>query len=146
MKEIQIFLDHIGIATRSLDENSSFWKLIGLVQSDEDEINHEQGVNIRFFSTGDNASNSVSPRIELLEPHGPDTPIGRFIHKRGPGIQQICFRVDDLESMIHHLVSNGIKMINETPKKGAGDCLIAFVHPSSTGGVLVELSQFDSSQ
>ncbi len=144
MKEIRIFLDHIGIATRSLDEDSSFWKLIGLIQSEEDEINQEQGVNIRFFSTGDNTLNSVSPRIELLEPRGPDTPIGRFLEKRGPGIQQICFRVDDLESMIQHLISNNIRMINETPKQGAGGCLIAFVHPSSTGGVLVELSQIES--
>lgn len=146
MKDIRIFLDHIGIAAKSLDENSSFWKLIGLVQSEEDEINQEQGVNIRFFSTGDNTINPVSPRIELLEPHGPETPIGRFLEKRGPGIQQICFRVDDLESMIQHLISNDIRMINETPKQGAGGCLIAFVHPSSTGGVLVELSQFESSE
>lgn len=146
MKEIRIFLDHIGIATESIDEGSIFWRLIGLVQSEEDEVNQEQGVNIRFFSTGDNSINSISPRIELLEPRGPDTPIGRFLERRGPGIQQICFRVDDLESMIQHLISNGIRMIDETPKQGAGDCLIAFVHPSSTGGVLVELSQIVSSE
>ncbi len=146
MKDIQIFLDHIGIATDSLDEGSTFWSLIGLVQSEDDEINQEQGVNIRFFSTGDNSKNSIPPRIELLEPRGPDTPIGRFLEKRGPGIQQICFRINDLESMIQHLISNGIRMINETPQQGAGGCLIAFVHPSSTGGVLVELSQIVSSE
>jgi methylmalonyl-CoA/ethylmalonyl-CoA epimerase len=77
----------------------------------------------------------------LLEPTGEDTPIGRFLEKRGPGVQQICFRVGDLEGLIAHLVENGIRMIDHEPKIGAGGKRIAFVHPKSTGGVLVELTE-----
>ena len=141
MKIGSIYLDHIGIATNSLLEGTHFWKLIGLNQNEHDEANDEQGVNIRFFSTDDNSDNPIAPRIELLEPQSPDSPIGRFLQKRGPGVQQICFRVDNIRTMIEYLMANGIRMIDETPKNGAGGCKIACVHPSSTGGVLVELSE-----
>jgi methylmalonyl-CoA/ethylmalonyl-CoA epimerase len=144
MKIGNIYLDHIGIAAHSLNEGGHFWNLIGLIQSEQDEANDEQGVNIRFFSTDGNAGNPIAPRIELLEPQSPDSPIGRFLEKRGPGVQQICFRVDDIIAMIEYLMANGIRMIDETPKRGASGCKIAFVHPSSTGGVLVELSQHES--
>ncbi|MDA0716345.1 MAG: methylmalonyl-CoA epimerase [archaeon] len=145
MKIGNIYLDHIGIATNSLDLGGHFWNLIGLNQSENDEANDEQGVNIRFFSTDGNSGNPIAPRIELLEPQSSDSPIGRFLEKRGPGVQQICFRVDDIIAMIEYLIANGVRMIDDTPKKGADGCKIAFVHPSSTGGVLVELSQHESS-
>ena len=136
---MKIYLDHIGIACDNLDESSSFWKLIGLIQGESDEVVEEQGVKTRFFSTSeDDPSN---PMIELLEPTGNDTPIGRFLDKRGPGVQQICFRVEDLESMIALLLENGVTMIDKIPRKGSHGALIAFVHPKSTGGVLVELAQ-----
>ena len=80
-------------------------------------------------------------KIELLEPTGEDTPIGRFLQKRGPGVQQVCFSVGDLEGLLTHLTKNGIRLIDEVPRLGAGGKMIAFVHPSSTGGVLVELTQ-----
>ena len=136
---MKIYLDHIGIACDNLDDSSSFWKLIGLIQGESDEVVEEQGVKTRFFSTSENDPNN--PMIELLEPTGNDTPIGRFLDKRGPGVQQICFRVEDLESMIALLLENGVTMIDETPRKGSHGALIAFVHPKSTGGVLVELAQ-----
>lgn len=136
---MKIYLDHIGIACDNLDESSSFWKLIGLIQGESDEVVEEQGVKTRFFSTSENDPNN--PMIELLEPTGNDTPIGRFLDKRGPGVQQICFRVEDLESMIALLLEHGVTMIDETPRKGSHGALIAFVHPKSTGGVLVELAQ-----
>jgi methylmalonyl-CoA/ethylmalonyl-CoA epimerase len=81
--------------------------------------------------------------VELLEPTGPDTPVGRFLAKRGQGIQQLCFRVGDLHGLLAYLKENGVRLINEEPTKGAGGKLIAFVHPSSTGGVLVELTQIN---
>ena len=87
---MKIYLDHIGIACDNLDEGSKFWNLIGLTQGD-DELVEEQGVVTRFFSTSSN--DPVTPKIELLEPTGPDTPIGKFLSKRGPGVQQVCFRV-----------------------------------------------------
>lgn len=136
---MKIYLDHIGIACDDLDESSSFWKLIGLIQGDSDEVVEDQGVKTRFFSTSTNDPNN--PMIELLEPTGSDTPIGKFLNKRGPGVQQICFRVEDLESMIKLLLENDVTMIDKVPRKGSHGALIAFVHPKSTGGVLVELAQ-----
>ncbi len=130
-----IRLDHIGIAVKDLTQGAKFWQLLGLIPSKDVEVNEEQGVNILFLST----SLGPAPNIELLEPTSENTPIGQFINKRGPGIQQLAFEVDDMLQMISHLESNGVKMIDKTPKIGAGGNKIAFVHPSSTGGVLVEL-------
>lgn len=135
---MKIYLDHIGIACDNLDEGSKFWNLIGLTQGD-DELVEDQGVVTRFFSTSSN--DPVTPKIELLEPTGPDTPIGKFLSKRGPGVQQVCFRVENLEETIALLINNGVKMIDAEPRNGAHGALIAFVHPKSTGGVLVELAQ-----
>ena len=136
---MRIYLDHIGIACNNLDEASKFWKLIGLKQGDGDELVADQGVTTRFFSTS--ANDNRQPCVELLEPTNPDTPIGKFLAKRGPGVQQVCFRIDDLNQMIEFLLQNGIEMIDKVPRTGAHGKLIAFVHPKSTGGVLVELTQ-----
>ena len=135
----RIEIDHIGIATNSLDEGSIFWKLLGLQSQGEDEFVEDQGVITRFFPLS--KSITSGPNIELLEPSGPDTPIGKFLEKRGTGIQQLCLSVDNLEELISHLVENEIKMIDEVPRTGAHNSIIAFVHPKSTGGVLVELKQ-----
>ena len=135
---MKIYLDHIGIACENLDDSSSFWSLLGLIQGD-DELVEDQGVTTRFFSTSE--KDPSTPKIELLEPTGEDTPIGKFLSKRGPGVQQICFRVEDLESVISLMLENGIQMIDTVPRKGAHGAMIAFVHPKSTGGVLVELAQ-----
>ncbi len=109
--------------------------MIGLHQG-EDEIHEEQGVNIRFFET--NETNDAV-RIELLEPMGEDTPVGKFIAKRGTGIQQLAFRVEQLDDLVAILHDNGIHLINSEPVAGAGGSRVVFVHPKSTGGVLVEL-------
>ncbi len=132
---MKIVLDHVGIAVNELDSGSIFWKLIGLHQG-EDEVHEEQGVNIRFFET-DEVNDAV--RIELLEPMGEDTPVGKFIAKRGTGIQQLAFRVDQLDELVAILHDNGIQLINSAPVAGAGGSRVIFVHPKSTGGVLVEL-------
>lgn len=138
----KIYIDHIGIATNSLDEGSKFWRLMGLSNNLPDELVEDQGVTTRFFETSKiEAHSESSPMIELLEPTGEDTPIGKFIQKRGIGIQQLCFRVENIEKMISHLIDNGIKMIDVEPRIGSHGALIAFVHPKSTGGVLVELAQ-----
>jgi methylmalonyl-CoA/ethylmalonyl-CoA epimerase len=137
--EQRIEIDHIGIATNSLDEGSKFWKLLGLQSQGDDEFVEDQGVITRFFPLS--KSITSGPNIELLEPSGPDTPIGKFLEKRGVGIQQLCLSVDNLVELISHLIENGITMIDEVPRKGAHNSIIAFVHPKSTGGVLVELKQ-----
>lgn len=135
----RITIDHVGIAAITLDQGSRFWELLGLVSSGDDEVVEDQGVITRFFPLA--SINDDTTNIEILEATGENTPIGRFLAKRGPGIQQLCLAVDDLESMIEHLLENQIKMIDSTPRKGAHDSLIAFVHPKSTGGILVELKQ-----
>lgn len=134
-----ITLDHIGIAAPDLEAATPFWTLLGLAQGAHDETVEDQGVVTRFFST-DEQSNRHPARIELLEPTAEDTPIGRFLERRGAGVQQVCFRVGDLEGLIQHLMEHGVRMIDEVPRQGAGGMRIAFVHPKSTGGVLVELA------
>ena len=129
-------IDHIGIATSSLDESQQLWSILGFTQG-EDQINSEQGVKIRFMN------GNTSTRIELLEPLGDDTPVGKFISKNGPGIQQIAVRVKDIEATISKLLSDGVKMVSETPTLGADGHRIAFVHPSSAGGVLIELVEYN---
>jgi len=128
-----VSIDHIGIASESIEAASKFWELLGFKPADE-HVNDEQGVRIKMFE-----GSELSSRIELLEPLGPDTPLGRFISKRGIGIQQLAVKVGDIESTISLLMESGVRMIDEQPMKGASGSMIAFVHPSSAGGVLVEL-------
>ena len=135
----RITIDHIGIAAHTLDEGSRFWKLIGLVADGEDDRVEDQGVTTRFFPLNDVEDSKTN--IEILEPTGPSTPIGKFLNKKGPGIQQLCLAVDDIEKMIEHLMNNDVQMIDTVPRKGAHDSIIAFVHPKSTGGILIELKQ-----
>ena len=135
----RITIDHIGIAANTLDDGSRFWKLIGLIAEGEDDRVEDQGVTTRFFPL--NEIEHSKTNIEILEPTGPSTPIGKFLEKRGPGIQQLCLAVDDIEDMIAHLVNNGVRMIDSVPRKGAHNSIIAFVHPKSTGGILIELKQ-----
>ena len=132
----RVRLDHIGIAVDSLDEGELFWRLLGLIPSGEDEVNPEQGVNIRFLES---ATDSEPPRLELLEPTGSDTPVGRFIDRRGVGVQQLAFEVEDLSGLLVELKQAGIQLIGDGPAAGAAGTRIVFVHPKSTGGVLVEL-------
>lgn len=136
---MNIRLDHIGIAVNNLDEGEKFWRLLGLIPEGDDEEVIDQGVITRFIPIAETEQKPAL--IELLEPTGDDTPIGKFIAKRGIGIQQICFEVEDIVVMIEHLTNSGIRMIDSKPRPGSKNCLIAFVHPKSTGGVLVELSQ-----
>ncbi len=138
MSVLRIYLDHIGIACENLENASNFWSLLGLIRG-KDEIVEDQGVTTRFFSTSSNDPDT--PKIELLEPTNENTPIGKFLSKRGPGVQQVCFRVEDINEVISTLLDNGIHMIDTEPKAGAHGAMIAFVHPKSTGGVLVELAQ-----
>tara|TARA_B100001142_G_scaffold305692_1_gene334883 strand:- start:515 stop:949 length:435 start_codon:yes stop_codon:yes gene_type:complete len=141
MKFGPIHVDHIGIAVDELEQGSHFWRLLGLIENKDDELVEDQGVTTRFFSTSASNEHEHPVQIELLEPTSSDTPIGKFIMKRGVGIQQLCFRVGDLEGLIAYLLENEIQMIDEVPRRGAGGKMIAFVHPKSTGGVLVELTQ-----
>jgi|TARA_B100000959_G_scaffold181518_1_gene189836 methylmalonyl-CoA/ethylmalonyl-CoA epimerase len=125
-------VNHIGIATPSLDESGELWSKLGFSQS-IDKTSEDQGVKIRYLQGTGNT------RIELLEPLSKETPVGRFIERRGPGVQQIAIDVDDIESMISDLIDIGVRMVSEEPVIGSDGHRIAFVHPSSAGGVLIEL-------
>ena len=125
-------IDHIGIATESIDSALPFWNVLGF-KSSGGGIVEEQGVEVRYMR------NESDTRIELLEPTGPDTPVGRFIQRRGEGIQQLAISVPDIRKTIEKLTEMGVIMINSEPQIGHGGNKIAFVHPSSSGGVLIEL-------
>jgi methylmalonyl-CoA epimerase len=124
---------HVGIATRSVAEAAKFYELLGL-EVDSVERNEEQKVNVAVLGVGDSA-------LELMEATENDSPVQRFIDKRGEGIHHITFEVDDIEAELSKLRASNISLINESPVKGIEGALIAFVHPGSTGGVLVELTQ-----
>ncbi len=125
-------LEHIGIATPRLDEALKFWRdALGLEVS-ETEVVEEQGVRVAMLPVGE-------PRVELLEPTGPESPVAKFLEKRGPGIHHIAVRVTDIRAALARLKGQGARLIDETPRVGAGGCLVAFVHPSAAGGVLLEL-------
>jgi methylmalonyl-CoA/ethylmalonyl-CoA epimerase len=124
---------HVGIAVRRLDELVPFYRdVLGMPESPLDD---SDGARIVGLSAGESL-------VELLEADTPESPIGRFIAKRGPGIHHLCFAVDDLDQTLERCRAAGIRLIDETPRIGAEGKRIAFLHPSATGGVLVELSEY----
>lgn len=127
-------IEHIGIAVKDLEtSNKLFAALLGKEHYKIESVESE-GVNTSFFQSGPN-------KIELLEATNPDSPIAKFIEKKGEGIHHIAFAVDDIEAEIQRLTDEGFQLINKTPKKGADNKLVVFLHPKSTNGVLVELCQ-----
>ncbi len=124
---------HVGIATRSVNEAARFYELLGLKVGSV-EFNEEQKVKAAVINLGESA-------LELLEATEVDSPIARFIDKRGEGIHHITFEVDDIEEVLGKLKERGISLIDESPKQGLNANLVAFVHPGSTGGVLIEFAQ-----
>lgn len=127
-------VDHIGIATRQIDEALTLWRdALGLKIESTEEVT-EQGVRVAMLPIGDT-------HIELLEPLNENSPVGKFLQKRGPGIHHVAIRVTDIKAALARLKEKGTRLIDETPRVGAGGCLVAFVHPSSANGVLLELVQ-----
>ncbi len=123
---------HIGIAVRALDELRSFYAdVLGLPEVPLDDAD---GAAIIGYQSGE-------PLVELLESRVPGSPIDRYVTKRGPGIHHICFAVDDLNAALDRCRAAGIRLIDKTPRIGAEGKPIAFLHPASTGGVLIELSE-----
>ncbi len=124
---------HIGLAVEALDELLPFYRdVLGLR---EVPLGDSDGARIAGLAAGESL-------VELLEPEAADTPIGTFIQKRGPGIHHVCFAVDDLEGTLARCRATGIRLIDEVPRIGAEGKRIAFLHPKSTGGILVELSEY----
>ena len=125
-------IDHIGIATNGIEDAASIYRDVFGVHVTETEEVPGQKVRVAMLPVGES-------RIELLEATSDDSPISKFLVKRGPGIHHIALRVDDIRAALADLKSKGARLIDEEPRAGAGGCLVAFVHPSSTGGVLIEL-------
>jgi methylmalonyl-CoA/ethylmalonyl-CoA epimerase len=130
-----IELDHIGIAVPDLNTNLAFWQALGWMGKPGPEVVDEQKVKVGMLPLK-NAAN-----IELLEPTSDESTVAKFMAKKGPGIHHICFRVKGIDDLLKKLSAAGVKLINQAPVRGAHNCRVAFVHPSSTGGVLVELSE-----
>ncbi len=127
-------IDHIGIAVKNLEESLKFYENVLGLKSAGTEVVEEQKVKVAFLPTGDS-------EVELLEPTSPDSTIAKFIEKNGEGIQHMAYRVDDIEKAIAKMKELGLRMIDEKPRYGAGGAKIAFCHPKSTGGILIELCQ-----
>lgn len=127
-------IEHLGIAVNNMeDSNALFEKLLGVAPYKQEAVASE-GVNTSFFQNGPN-------KIELLASTNPDGPIAKFLEKKGEGIHHVAFEVDDIVAEMARLKSEGFTLLNERPKKGADNKWVAFVHPKSSNGVLVELCQ-----
>lgn len=129
-------LDHVGIAVESIDVARRFYETLGLKVEAVEEVPAE-GVRVALILCGE-------VRLELLEPTSPDSAVGRFLAKRGPGIHHLCFATGDVRGDSARLAGAGLQVLREEPTRGAGGCWVQFVHPKSAGGVLVELSQRDA--
>jgi methylmalonyl-CoA epimerase len=137
-------LDHVGIAVANLGDALSFYRdALGLeVEAPEDVAS--QRVRAHFIPVGESAdggTGATGPRLELLEATSDDSPIARYVAKRGPGLHHITLRVDDIRGALARLKARGVRLIDEDPRPGAHGALVAFIHPSSAHGVLVELTQ-----
>ena len=124
---------HIGIAVRALDELLPFCR--NILDLPDVPLDDADGAAIAGFAAGESL-------VELLEAKSADSPIGKYITKRGPGIHHVCFAVDDLDGTLQRGRDAGLRLIDETPRRGAEGKRIAFLHPSATGGILVELSEY----
>jgi methylmalonyl-CoA/ethylmalonyl-CoA epimerase len=127
-------IDHLGIAVNSIEEGKSFWTDVLGLPFEGAETVQEQKVTTAFFPVGES-------EVELLESTAPDGPVAKYIEKKGQGMQHIAFRVEDIDAALAELKEKGVKLIDQTPRIGAGGARIAFLHPKATNGVLVELCQ-----
>ena len=126
-------IDHLGIAVKSLAQAKKFYEYLGMKVICEEAVEHE-GVRVAMLPAGES-------RVELLEATGPDSPIAKFIAKRGEGLHHVALSVEDLSATVEQLKKNGVRLISDEIKVGAGGHLYVFVHPSSAGGVLLELCE-----
>jgi methylmalonyl-CoA/ethylmalonyl-CoA epimerase len=134
--ELFTTIDHVGIAVPDLDEAIAFYARTFGVRSVHEETNEEQGVREAMLAVGDGET-----RIQLLAPLSPESTIAKFIDRSGPGLQQLAFRVEDVEAVSAALRERGVRLLYDAPKRGTADSRVNFVHPKDAGGVLVELVQ-----
>ena len=127
-------IDHIGIAVKGIEQAGKFYTdLLGLEIEDIEHVS-DQRVNVAFIPIADS-------EVELVESTDSDGPVAKYLDSRGEGVQHIAFRVEDIEEALRELKEKGVRLIDKTPRKGAGGAKIAFIHPKETNGVLVELCE-----
>jgi methylmalonyl-CoA/ethylmalonyl-CoA epimerase len=127
-------IDHVGIAVADLDAAIEMYEASFGMRCVHTEVNEEQGVREAMLAVGDSGS-----YLQLLAPLSPDSTIGRFLEKHGPGIQQMAYRVDSIDAVSEHLRAQGMRLLYDEPRPGTAGSRVNFVHPKSAGGVLVEL-------
>ena len=127
-------IDHVGIAVEDIDTALAMYRDAFQMEFVHRETIPEQGVEAALLDVGDG-------HVELLQPLGPETAVGKFLSRRGPGVHHVAYRVDDLEAALAALAAAGLRLIDERPRRGIRNSRIAFLHPASTGGVLTEIVQ-----
>ncbi|MEP7025860.1 MAG: methylmalonyl-CoA epimerase [Actinomycetota bacterium] len=132
-------IDHVGIACRSLAEKISFYQSVFGLELISEEVNNEQGVREAILQVTDSPAGLSC--VQLLEPLGPDTPVGRFLERRGEGVHHIGYGVTDITAALESIGASGIRLIDARPRHGSMGASIAFLHPADLGGVLTELVQ-----
>ena len=132
-------IDHVGIAVPDLDEAMAFYRDAYGMEVLHEEVNEEQGVREAMVGVGADASNPSGSCIQLLAPLTPESTIAKFLDRSGPGLQQLAFRVDDVEHVADVLRERGLRLLYDAPRRGTSDSRVNFIHPKDAGGVLVEL-------
>jgi len=127
-------IDHLGVAVDSISGGQQLWTDALGIACEGSETVEEQGVTTAFFPVGES-------EVELLEPTSNESPVARFLSKKGPGIHHIAFQVEDIEAALAELKQKGLELIDEVPRIGAGGIRIAFIHPRATNGILIELCE-----
>ena len=127
-------IEHIGLAVNSLDTDAPFWKHVLKISHKGTEVVEDQGVTTDIYDTG-------RGKVELLEALSENTAVGKFLKNHGPGMHHVCFEVDDINNAINELKESNIQVLSDNPTTGAEGYKVVFIHPKSTGGVLVELAE-----
>jgi len=129
-------IDHVGVAVPDLDEAIAFYEATFGMAKVHEEVNEEQGVREAMMAVGDSGS-----CVQLLAPSGPDSPIAKYLSRSGPGLQQVAYRVDDVDTVCDVLRARGLRLLYDQPRRGTANSRINFIHPKDAGGVLIELVQ-----
>lgn len=127
-------IDHVGLAVEDLDSSLALYRDLFKLDVAHREVVEQQGVEAVLLDVGEN-------HVELLAPLGPDTPVGKFLANRGPGLHHVAYQVDDIDATLAALEEAGLRLIDSQPRTGIGASRVAFVHPKATGGVLIEIVQ-----
>jgi methylmalonyl-CoA/ethylmalonyl-CoA epimerase len=132
-------IDHVGVAVPDFDEAVDYYARTFGMRVAHEEVNEEQGVREAMLAVGGDADDPAAPKIQILAPLTPESTIAKFLDRNGPGLQQVAYRVTDVDAVCATLRERGLRLLYETPRRGTANSRINFVHPKDAGGILVEL-------